>query len=168
METNQLPKIDMDTAETGCCPKFNPEAWDGQEIVFDNKKFVKAKTLSIMYMPLNMGPVFAKTCKAIEDAKAFPEDTYLILTHDKSPWRAEHLFAVTKDVDGQEMVNLSGIYLTKVFEGDYKEIPKWIKEMDEYVAEKGREVKKIMYFYTTCPKCAKHYGRNYVVLFAKV
>jgi len=24
------------------------------------------------------------------------------------------------------------------------------------------------FYYTTCPKCAKHYGKNYVVAFAEV
>ena len=44
----------------------------------------------------------------------------------------------------------------------------WIKEMAEYVAEKGKTVKKYYFYYTTCPKCAKTYGHNYVVAFAKV
>jgi hypothetical protein len=40
--------------------------------------------------------------------------------------------------------------------------------MDDYVKSKGKTVEQLFYFYTTCPKCAKVYGKNYVVLFAKV
>ena len=40
--------------------------------------------------------------------------------------------------------------------------------MAGYVKAKRRELKKMYFFYTTCPKCAKVYGKNYVVLFAKV
>ncbi len=61
------------------------------------------------------------------------------------------------------MVRLSGDYLTKVFEGPFKDVPKWEKEMEAFVKEKGKQAKKIYYFYTTCPKCAKYYGKNYVV-----
>jgi len=168
MEVNQVPKCSSDAPETGCCPRFNPEGWDEQEIIFDNKKFVKAKTRSFMHIPLNMGKVYTKTCKAIEDVKAFPEDYYLILSVDESPWRAEHFFAVEKDVPGEEMATLSGRYMTKVFEGPYKDAPKWMKEMEGYLKSKDKEIKKFYLFYTTCPKCAKHYGKNYVVAFAQI
>lgn len=36
------------------------------------------------------------------------------------------------------------------------------------MAGKGRTLEKLYFGYTTCPKCAKAYGKNYVVLFAKV
>jgi hypothetical protein len=36
------------------------------------------------------------------------------------------------------------------------------------VAEKKTEVRKLYLFCTTCPKCAKYYGKNYVVLPAQV
>ena len=40
--------------------------------------------------------------------------------------------------------------------------------MKTYVAEKKREIKKLYFFYTTCPKCAKKYGKNYVVILMQV
>ncbi len=42
------------------------------------------------------------------------------------------------------------------------------KEMEAYVNRKGRQVKKTYFFYTTCPKCAKAYGKNYVVAVSEV
>jgi hypothetical protein len=66
------------------------------------------------------------------------------------------------------MTSISGTVMTKVFEGPYKNIGKWAKEMYDYVKSKGKAVDKIYFFYTTCPKCAKAYGKNYVVVFAKV
>ena len=76
--------------------------------------------------------------------------------------------AVEKEVPDANNVKLSGTFLTKVFDGPYNAVPKWIKQMDEYVAEKGRKTKKYYFHYTTCPKCAKIYGHNYVVAFAQV
>ena len=67
-----------------------------------------------------------------------------------------------------EMVRLSGNFLAKVFEGPYHEAGKWAKEMVEFVNSQNKELKKLYFFYTTCPKCAKHYGKNYVVGFAEV
>ena len=40
--------------------------------------------------------------------------------------------------------------------------------MKEYVAGGGCALEKLCFGCTTCPKCAKAYGENYVVLFAKV
>lgn len=165
---NELPKMNMDISETGCCPKFNPEAWNEKVFQFNNLIFVKAKTRSFFYIPLNMGKVMSSVMSIINKAQAEVPDRYLILSHDVSPWRCEHYFLVTKEVKGMEITKLSGTFLTKVFEGGFKEISNWMKEMDAYVKSQGKESKTIYSFYTTCPKCAKNYGKNYVVLFAQV
>ncbi|HTO31540.1 MAG TPA: hydrolase, partial [Pararhizobium sp.] len=55
---------------TGCCVKFNPEGWDGQELHFKDKPFLKAATRSVMHVPVNMGRVFARVFKHIEEAGA--------------------------------------------------------------------------------------------------
>ena len=77
MEINALPNYDMTDNPTGCCPRFKAEGWDGQELHFQNKLFVRAKTKSIAHIPLNMGSVFKKTFKAIEDADANSQETSL-------------------------------------------------------------------------------------------
>jgi len=66
------------------------------------------------------------------------------------------------------MTSLSGTFLTKVFEGPYQNVGEWAQEMKEYVESKGRKLKKLYFSYTTCPRCAKAYGKNYVVLFAQI
>ena len=65
-------------------------------------------------------------------------------------------------------VKLTGNFLSKVFEGSYKNMKKWVKEMDEYVKSKGKETKRNYFFYPTCPKCSKKYGKNYVVILAEI
>ena len=40
--------------------------------------------------------------------------------------------------------------------------------MTDYVASQQKTVQKLYFFYTTCPKCAKHCGKNYTVLLAQV
>lgn len=165
--TNAVPVYDVTDNPTNCCPRFTPEPWDEQELHFENKPFVKASTVSLFHMPLNMGSMFARTWKAITDAHA-ENGGFLVLSHDDSAWHAEHLFAVSKPVTGAEMVNLSGEFLTKVFEGPYSNARTWSEEMKRYVAQQGRTLDTLYFFYTTCPKCAKYYGKNYVVAVAKV
>ena len=40
--------------------------------------------------------------------------------------------------------------------------------MKDAAAERGKTDGEVWFFYTTCPKCAKVYGKNYVVGIAEV
>ena len=168
MDINALPNYDMTDNPTGCCPRFDPENWDAQELHFRDKLFVRAKTRSIAHIPLNMGSVFRKTFQAIENAGAQNDSDFIVMSRDKSAWSAEHLFAVDKEIPGKDMVRMTGDFITKVFEGPYKEVPRWCKELSESIRAQGKETKQTYFFYTTCPKCAKTYGKNYVVGVAQV
>lgn len=168
MKTNALPAYDRSDNPTNCCPRFNPQGWDGQELHFEDKLFVRARTVSLFHVPLNMGSVFAKTFAAIEAAGAIDEKQFIVLSRDLSPWSTEHCFAVTKNVAGLEMCRLSGDYLTKVFEGPFSDAPLWRKALETFVAGRRQKIEKSYFFYTTCPKCAKVYGKNYVVAVGQV
>lgn len=163
MEVNELPKYDMSDNPTGCCPRFTPDTWDNQDLHFKDKLFVKAKTRSVMHVPINMGAVFGKTFKAIESADAQDNEQFIVLSRDPSPWTGEHFFSVTKEAPGAEMVRLSGDYHTKVFEGPYRDAKKWRDELISSADGEKDELPTTFFFYTTCPKCAKYYGKNYVV-----
>lgn len=66
------------------------------------------------------------------------------------------------------MSQMSGNYLSRVYEGGYQETGKWASDMRAYVEKQGKKLQKLLFSYTTCPACAKAYGKNYVVIFAKV
>ena len=129
METNTLPEYDMSDNPANCCPRFNPEGWDDQELHFRDKLFVKARTSSIFHIPLNMGSVFPRTFEAIDKADAQNMEQFIVLSHDPSAWRGEHYFSVSRDVPGQQMTYITGDFVTKVFEGPYKNVPKWENDM---------------------------------------
>lgn len=168
MKTNATPVYDRGENPTGCCPRFKPAGWDGQELHFKDKPFARATTLSLFHIPLNMAQVYKKTSEAIEGAHAYDDNQILVLSRELSPWSAEHLFAVDHDVPGVEMTRLTGDYRTKVFEGPFKDAPTWEKALEAEAAKNHEAVEKTYFFYTTCPKCAKAYGENYVVGVAKV
>jgi hypothetical protein len=152
---------------TGCCDIFDPAPWQEKETKWVDKLFVKDHVTSFLHIPLNMGGIITKNLALIEKAgaKALQQ---LMLTDEKSMWGANIYIDVTKDIPGARMATLSGTFLTKVFEGPYQNVGKWAQEMKTYVEGKGKPMKKLYFCYTTCPKCAKAYGKNYVILFALV
>jgi hypothetical protein len=91
-----------------------------------------------------------------------------VLSDEKSMWGSNLYIAVEKDFIRSEVVKISGTFLTKVFEGPYKDMGKWIIDMNSFVTSKRKTTKKMYFFYTTCPKCAKVYGKNYVVILSEV
>ncbi|MFZ3073895.1 MAG: hydrolase [Minisyncoccales bacterium] len=152
---------------TGCCDIFNPDSWRDKEIKWGNKLFVKDHIASFLHIPLNTSNIITKDMALIEKAGA-KTSPQLMLTDEKSMWGADIYIDVIKGVAGATMATLSGTFLTKVFEGPYQNAGKWAMEMKNYVKDKDKAIKKLYFFYTTCPKCAKAYGKNYVVLFAKI
>ncbi len=158
---------DQTIKSTGCCEPFNPKPWQEKEIVWKDKIFVKDHVTSIFHIPLNMGKIVVKNMELIEKAGA-KASHQLMLTDEKSLWGADIYIDVSKKVPDAQMTTLSGTFLTKVFEGPYRNAGKWALEMRKYVKSKGKDFKKIYFSYTTCPKCAKEYGKNYVVLFAQI
>ena len=152
---------------TGCCEPFEPKPWQEKEIVWKDKIFVKDHITSFLHIPLNMGKKIVYNMELIEKANA-KSPYQLMLTDEKSLWGADIYIDVAKEVLGAQMATLSGTFLTKVFEGPYQNVGKWAQEMKEYVKSKRKELKKLYFSYTTCPGCAKVYGKNYIVLFAQI
>ena len=153
--------------EEKCCDRFDPKPWDEKTIEWSDKLFVKDYITSLFHIPLNMGSKITKNMALIEKANA-KESYQLMLSDEKSMWGSDIYIAVAKDVPGAEMEKISGTFLTKVFDGPFQMVGQWAKEMGEYVASQGKKINKMYFSYTTCPKCAKKFGHNYVVIFAKI
>ncbi|MHB1038192.1 MAG: hydrolase [Pirellulales bacterium] len=154
-------------APTECCPRFEPGPWDDKIVTWDNKLFLRDRVVSFLHIPLNFGAVMKRSMAAIEAAGAVPAEM-IVLSDENSLWGADVYVAISKDIPGAKTAALSGTFLTKVFEGPYRDIRKWIEQMKSFVMGKGKSLRKLYFFYTTCPKCAKKYGKNYVVLLAQV
>jgi hypothetical protein len=150
-----------------CCPRFDPAPWDGKEIRWQDKRFVKDRVRSFLHIPLNFGSVMKRNMRRIEAAGA-DSGTNVILSDENSLWGADVYIEVAKDVPGADMASISGTFLCKVFEGPYRDVRKWVAEMREFVRSKGKDMRKLYVFYTTCPRCARKYGKNYVALLAQI
>jgi len=156
------------SSETGCCPRFVPEPWNEKELQWENKLFLKDRVRCLFYVPLNFGRVMAKNMARIGQAEAFTPAPPIGLSDHTSKWNMDIYIEVTKQIPGGENVLLSGSFLSKVFEGPYKNTGQWCQEMAEWVRSKGKTIKRTLMYYTTCPRCARHYGKNYVVILAEV
>lgn len=153
--------------QSECCPKFSPAPWDGKMIEWQNKKFIKDHVFTLFYMPINFGAAMTRLIGKVEKAGARVPD-WLCLSEHTSKWNMDLFLAVDKAVPDAENMTLSGKFWTKVYEGPFKDTGKWMKDFEDFAKEKKVTIKKTYMWYTTCPKCAKKYGKNYVVIVAQI
>jgi hypothetical protein len=153
-----------------CCPQLDTARWNEKTHVWKDKPFIKGSIPALFHMPWPpmVGKLVGKLWKMAQDAGADPElKDFLLLAYDPTPFKSEFYMSVTKEIPGAENVKLSGTFISKVFDGPYNVVPKWIKEFDEYLRSQGKTAKKYYFYFCYCPKCAKAYGHNYCVAFAK-
>jgi len=150
-----------------CCPEFDPIPWDDKTFEWKNKLFIKDKVFTFFYMPINFGGVMKRLDRKITAAGATVPDN-LGLSDHTSKWNMDLYLAVDKEVPGMENTTLSGNFFSKVYEGPFRDTEKWCKDFESIAVAKGYTIKKWYMWYTTCPKCAKKYGKNYVVVLGQV
>lgn len=150
-----------------CCPKVDPEQWQDKIFDWENKPFVKDSVFTFFFIPLNFGQVMRRLDKKVTVAGATMPD-FMCLSDHTSPWNMDVYLAVDKDVPEGKNTTLSGKFYSRVYEGPFKNTSQWCKDHTVAAKDKGFNVKKWLMWYTTCPKCAKKYGKNYVVIFSQV
>lgn len=155
-----------------CCPRFNPKKWDGKTFVWKNKPFITDSMRTFFHIPLmsSISKKMTSLYNSAKDSKKISKktDEVLILFRDPSAFRSEIYFSVTGAVKNANNVNLSGTFVAKVFDGPYKGVPIFIKQMNEYLAKEGKKAKDYYIHYAYCPKCAEKYGNNYMIIFAQI
>ena len=167
MELGAQPSSTGQIPATGCCPPFDPAPWQDRRVVWNDKLFVTDHVRCLFHVPLNMGARMTRNQRLIDAAQAVPEQP-LMLSDMRSPWGSDLYIDVTRPVPGAQMTTLSGTFLTKVYEGPYRDAGTWAADMRRHVEGKKQQLEKLYFAYPTCPRCAKAYGKNYVVLFAKI
>jgi len=153
--------------EEECCPKFDPTPWDGKLFEWDKKMFVKQKVSTFFHMPLNLGSVMKTLDEKARNAQVVIPDGMCLSDHT-SKWNMNVYLAVDKEIPGEQNTTLSGRFFSKVYEGSFQDTGRWCKDFEQVASSKGMKILKWYMWYTTCPKCAKKYGKNYVVIIAQV
>lgn len=160
-----------DTNSAICCPEFDPAPWNKKTIVWKDKPFLFRTVPQFLHMPLPgvYGKAITEMYESADYEGIIPgQKDSLLLAYDPSPWKSELYLSITAEKPGLQIRKISGTFMTQVFDGPYNGIPSYIREMDVWLAENGKQAKKYFFYYTTCPKCAKKYGHNYIVAFAEV
>jgi hypothetical protein len=150
-----------------CCPKFDPAPWDDKRVEWKDKLFIKDHVFTLFFVPINFAKVIARMNTLVEGAGANIPDM-LCLSDHTSRWNMDLYLAVNKTIPGAQNMTLSGTFYSRVYEGSYQDTGKWCKDYESKAKAKGHRIKKWYMWYTTCPKCAKKYGKNYVVILSQV
>jgi hypothetical protein len=158
--------------EKECCPKFNPKKWDGKTFVWNNKLFIKESMHTFFHIPLpsTINKKITNMCNLAESTKKAlkKSDEVLLLFRDPSAFKSEIYLSVTGRILSANNVALSGTFFAKAFAGAFKDVPKFIKQMNIELSKKKKVAKDYYVHYAYCPKCAEKYGNNYMIIFAKI
>ena len=150
-----------------CCPPFLPEIWDDKVFAWENKKFIRDRVLTFFYMPLNFGKAMKRVDKLLSEHGATMSD-YLCLSDNTSLWNMDLYVAVDREIPGTNVTTMSGNFYCKVYEGPFRDSGNWILDFKRVLSAKGYNYTKSLMWYTTCPKCEKKYGKNYVAIFNQI
>ncbi len=162
----------MENQNQECCPKFDVKKWDKKSFTWDNKLFIKESIPTFFHIPFppSIGKKMTKMYKLAEKSNTNIQDKSeaLVMFHDPTAFKSEIYYSVTSETEGANNTTISGEFSAMVFDGPYNGIPRYIKEMEKYLKEKGQSAKDYYVHYAYCPKCAKESGHNYMVLFAQI
>lgn len=98
--------------ENECCPRLDPTLWDDKILNWDNKKFIKGKVKTIMYIPIGFGKEITKLQKLVTDSGGIIED-YLCLSVHPTKWAMNIYLAVNKPIENAENVTIGRNILFK-------------------------------------------------------
>ena len=153
--------------EAICCKKFTPENWDNKFFEWKDKNFIEESVKTLFYMPVGYGKVMNNMFNLIDSVDGSNPDD-LCLSDYSSGSKMRLLVATDGEIPGANNITMSGNFYSKVYEGKFSDTGKWLKNFSNFLKSKGLNPKNEYMWYTTCPKCAKVYGKNYVVIIAEI
>jgi len=150
-----------------CCRRLTSAEWDKKEIVWRDKPFYKSRYRAFLHVPINIGKKIAEGMKAIEEAGLSSEP--MVLSKNDTMWGAEILIPISAKTARFRTELVNGSFITRLFEGHYADMKSWIKETKKYCESRGQKAREFIFWYATCPKCAKKRNDTVqVVVFARV
>lgn len=162
----------MKPIDKECCPKFEPQRWDEKTFNWENKHFIKESIPTIFHMPFPkaIGKKVTKMMGLAEESDSLSDDKLddLLLFNDPTAFKSDMYLSVSENVPYAHNVELSGTFISKVYDGAYHKVPKFMKQMNEYLRAQDEKADDYYIHYAYCPKCSKKFGHNYMVLFAEL
>lgn len=150
-----------------CCPPFDPVPWDDKTFIWKNKNFVKARIFCLFYFPINFTSIIKRLVSKITTHTKLDTD-FMCLSDYTSPFGMDIYVATDKPIPTLENIPFSGNFYAKVYDGAYTQTAAWCRDFNVQSSKKHLTIDKGYMWYTMCPKCAKLYGKNYVVILGKI
>ncbi len=150
-----------------CCPPFDPGPWDDKVHHWEHKKFIKDNVFTLFYIPVNFGSVMRRLDRKVRAVGLSLGDTICLSDH-RSKWRMDVYLSVDRVVPGTEVTEMTGDFYTRVYDGPYSDTGKWCADFESKAREKGFNIGKMLMWHSTCPKCAKKYGKNYTTILSRI
>jgi len=134
-----------------CCKVLSSAEWDCKELIWRDKPFLKSHYFSFFRVPVNLGKKIVEGIGKIEEAGL--ADEQMMLSRNDSLWGADLLIPIKSKTDVFDIEMVTGRFLTRLFEGHYGDMAKWICETKIWCRGKGFEPEELIFWYATCPKC---------------
>ena len=154
-------------AEEMCCPRFDPTLWQNKILDWGQKPFVRARVWCFLYMPVTLDATMRRLDQQISLAGASFEDAMALSEHT-SPFAMWQYLAVDRPLPGMDNISLTGRFKVWVFEGPYEQSGEWMRQAEADAKAQNQTINRWLMWYTTCPKCAKKYGKNYVAVLGQL
>ena len=150
-----------------CCPRFDPDQWHGKILDWGQKPFVRTRVWCFFFMPLTLGSAMRRLDEQIRQAGGTFVDAMALSEHT-SPFTMWQYLAVDRPLPGMDNVPFNGRYRVWVFEGPFEKTGDWMRQAETDSKAERQQITRWFMWYTTCPKCAKKYGKNYVAVFGQL
>ena len=155
------------SSQEKCCPRLEAGDWDKQRVEWRDKTFYKTKYRTLFHIPLNIGSVLTRAMKDVE-GRGIGEDPELMLSLEDSLFSSTLLLSIAEAPQDLPVERVSGTFVTRLFEGSYRNVKRWCDEVRQSLRDEGHEAQRLLFWYVTCPRCAKKYGGAQTVIFAQV
>ncbi len=149
------------------CPKLSKEEWHLTKHVWDKRPFFKTHYRCFLNIPTNLQAVVRKSLEMLRQRKLL-DDQPMIFSVRENAWGGNLLISIKKHVRDLETRSLSGHYISFLFNGDYGNVPTWVKKVAEYGQREYLNFSELLIWHVTCPRCAQEYGNSQTVIFAKM
>lgn len=165
----------MNTNNQECCPEFKPGKWDKKSFNWEEKQFIKESIPTFFHIPFPpmIGKKITRMMNLATSADKIDskKDEVLVLFQDPGVFRSNVYISVTGAVPGANNAKIPGNFIARVYDGPYNAVPKFIKDMNMFLETEGKKIPRddeYYIHYAYCPKCAKKYGHQYMILFARI
>ncbi len=157
----------MPAPEEACvCPRLDPAQWEGTRHAWKDRPFVVEPYRAIAHIPLG---ITGKLERIMPDLKArgLLADPVQVLFRNERFFGGELWIALSREEPGLATRRISGEFLSKYFEGQYRQAGQWYRQAAEACRAAGTEAAELLAWYATCPKCAEKLGHVQAVIFAR-